>query len=715
MKTRKQFSWRKKTSVSLTLCIGLMMSAVFTGCGERTVESQEVIELHEPKDGEEAIANTEPVAYRNLYDANVYDAVVHPYVEEYYYESKQIFDSFGALTGETVEKGDVLVYADNSAISKRIQSMEEKLRTLTENYEEFRTEAEEYIAAQQSDLEGIQEIFENMEGYEPPETIMGSNGQEIVNPDHTSWWKEYVKWEGQYNNKELSMETRKEALRQKTELYTLDYEYYTRQLQKLRSQEQEGVLRTGISGQVVAIGDYVSGDSIRAGASVAAVADMGRKYIKCAYLSKLDRQNAKEIYAVVNGKRYELTLEENDDKSHSTFVFADESGETSVGDVASVVLVKNIREHVLTVPQSSVHSSGLQQYVYVMEDGNIANRQVKTGMRDGSSIEILSGLEEGELVLASQSIQAADFETVVLEKGIFEVDFKESGSLYFPCKSSVNNKVEKGQVRFQSFGPDMNASVKIGDVIATIRVEGDKVALARKETELKRAKERLADLLALDQEENEKEIQQRQENIAALEEEIALINQDYNTTEILAESEGILYAKASYYIEDKVNTGSRLAVIADTETVYLYLDNYKKYLHYGDRVSLIYTTVKGEKWGAEGKVVTLGDAMGGGLSRQSVLVELPEVMLENMNMVTTTSSGKNSPVTINATATLQAMSDVILVPLRAVEEEGGRTFVHVVKEDGTVLRISFLAGGMNQDYYWAIDGLTEGMEIICWE
>ena len=63
---------------------------------------------------------------------------------------------------------------------------------------------------------------------------------------------------------------------------------------------------------------------------------------------------------------------------------------------------------------------------------------------------------------------------------------------------------------------------------------------------------------------------------------------------------------------------------------------------------------------------------------------------------------------------VQEMRDVLLVPAKAVTKKDGVTYVKVVLDDGTVVNRSFIAGGGDSNYYWVIDGLTEGMKL-CWE
>lgn len=67
--------------------------------------------------------------------------------------------------------------------------------------------------------------------------------------------------------------------------------------------------------------------------------------------------------------------------------------------------------------------------------------------------------------------------------------------------------------------------------------------------------------------------------------------------------------------------------------------------------------------------------------------------------------------TISAEGFVKTMDNVVLVPKAAVTVKDEHTYVKVFEEDGSVISVSFLAGGSNGDYYWVIEGLTEGMTI----
>ncbi len=64
------------------------------------------------------------------------------------------------------------------------------------------------------------------------------------------------------------------------------------------------------------------------------------------------------------------------------------------------------RDNILTVPVKAVRQSGQTRSVRVMVNGVIEDRVVTTGVTDSQNIEITSGLQEGDMVVADSSAKA---------------------------------------------------------------------------------------------------------------------------------------------------------------------------------------------------------------------------------------------------------------------------------------------------------------------
>ena len=70
------------------------------------------------------------------------------------------------------------------------------------------------------------------------------------------------------------------------------------------------------------------------------------------------------------------------------------------GSLLEVSVKFNLR-NALSVPDTSVMVEGDKSYVYKVSEENIANKtEVKTGIRSNKNIEIISGLTEGDMVVA---------------------------------------------------------------------------------------------------------------------------------------------------------------------------------------------------------------------------------------------------------------------------------------------------------------------------
>jgi membrane fusion protein (multidrug efflux system) len=70
------------------------------------------------------------------------------------------------------------------------------------------------------------------------------------------------------------------------------------------------------------------------------------------------------------------------------------------GSLLEVSVKFNLRNS-LSVPDTSVMVEGDKSYVYKINNENIANKtEVKTGIRFDKNIEIVSGLTEGDIVVA---------------------------------------------------------------------------------------------------------------------------------------------------------------------------------------------------------------------------------------------------------------------------------------------------------------------------
>ena len=76
------------------------------------------------------------------------------------------------------------------------------------------------------------------------------------------------------------------------------------------------------------------------------------------------------------------------------------SSELISGSLLEVSIRFNLRDS-LGVPDTSVMVEGDKSFVYKITDKNIVNKiEVSTGIRSNKNIEIISGLQEGDIIVA---------------------------------------------------------------------------------------------------------------------------------------------------------------------------------------------------------------------------------------------------------------------------------------------------------------------------
>lgn len=747
---RNQDIWGQKYRNHI--CLVLVISLFLTGCGivqtsgslDGEGNENTTITLHDPAEQEDS---WESVAYRNLYDAQVFSAAVFPEVEEYYFDIDIVLDQFDAYLGKTVRKGDILAYADKEDLEASIERMEEQIQAMEEEFQKYKKNIEEKLYKSEEEEKRLKDIVDAYLEAEPKEydpdkiqDILSSLGKaegSVSGGDtgdmeiYRQWLESYRKWEADYtyfegNYRILAHQNdmTRQQLQHRSAIYEIDYDYKLNQLAKLQSQRKLHILTASTGGEIVAMQTRENGDRIPREQVVIAVGDPSHKLLKCEYINPSIIGNAESVFAIIDGVRYEVDYQPIDSREYSrltsvgesiysTFKLADGDEEIPLGTYAIIVVIQESRDQVLTVSTEAIRKDGMGSFVYCREgDGTIAV-PITTGMSDGIYTEIISGLEEGDDVLITEPIEAGE-KRFTLEKGSFSSHFNAIGYFYYPRTYQVTNPISNGTTYFLEYQVELYQRVKSGDVIATVRVQGDEVALNRSETKLMRLQERLAELIGEDEEKNKETIEQRRSEIADVEEEIALMKQDYATVSIVADHDGIVVQRNSYKEEDVIRKGSMVVVIADEETCYVSVENRGQQLHYGNEVTVFYNDREGKQCEVVGKVANLSETgTSSMLQSDQAYILVPSEAASDMAAVSSRNmNGWNLRISFSVEAVVNEMKDVVLVPRSAVQLRGGQPYVVCVSESGEPVAQSFIAGGHDASYYWVAEGLTEGM-IIC--
>lgn len=693
----------------ITCLILACVMTVLGGCGQEQAEVlPDAVDLLEPVG---VAYNYETAVRRNLYNAKIYSGLVCPYVEEYHLDENISFRAYDAYPGDRVKRGSTLLHADSENIDRQIEAMEESIAQMEEDYQEFLKENDENLKQPRSNMEYYDTVLKNWEKQKPEES----------SPEYTGWYNEYHRCEGIYSNALQNVLELEEARKERTELYELDHAYNLLRLKRLKEERSSGTLVSGMEGYVGGSQLWYSGQWFGSGQPLMAVCDTTKIDIKSNFVTKTDINNADDVYAIVNGKRYEVEYEPMDKEEYerlrardgtvyTTFHVVTDADELEMGSYAVIVVKNQTRENVVTVPKDAVKSDGSVKYVYLVNGDESVYTVVSTGVTDGMYTEILSGVQEGDKVMTDQALTAGE-ETFTVTKGSMENTFSGSGYFRYLSSEAVVNPVKYGTCYLVEICAYEYQQVKAGDVLARIRVVPDQVAIERNEQRLVRLKERLEELKKENPEGNEKLIAQREDEIRELEELISDMKSDAAVTEIKAPRNGIILSVSYMEEGSRFGNGERICYLADESRCYVYVDDPDGQLAYGNTAEVGYKEGIYQRQ-TTGDVVSLNKmALSGSLRVSGALIKVPPDDLGTMAGSTVTAQGYWIRNPFRVTVSIRVMKDVLLVPRRAVTESGGRTYVKVRLESGEIQYRSFIAGGSDASNYWVVEGLTEGMEI----
>ncbi len=717
----------RRKSVKLLLIASMILS--LTGCSFGTAAdapkaSSEEIVLVDPVNAEVSL---ETVATRNLYNANVYAATVLPVVREYAPDYAFNFSSYGAFLGDTVKVGQQLVSANTEKVDEDIKNKKEYIASMEEEYQKYVTKQQETIdeyRRQERNAKWAYDQYEN--AVEPLQIEDEESGEMVDNPEYPTWKAQHDRFEGDYRIAKHAADTAELALEQRAALYELDHTHQLYLLKQLQKSRQNATLTSQISGEVVALADLGSNDYLRADVPVVAVGDMSQMILKCDYINKNTIKNAEDVYALIDGKRYKVNYQEisSDEyarqsangKVYSTFYFAEDVSDVNIGDYAVIAVITKKYENVVSIPKDSIHRDEMGRYVYLYEDGKSIRTNVTLGYSDGMYTEITSGLKAGDQILYANPMTVNPEGTKKLTTGEFHSEFSERAELTYTITEGINNPVENGTTYFGEYQVEMFQHVNKGDVIATVRVEPDKLALTRNETRLTRLKERLADYVKEHEKDTKDEAYQEaiknyEDQIKDVEEAIAKQKKDFSTKQIVAPRTGVVLYMQKYENESIVQKGAFIAEIADEGNCYVKVEDESQNLQYGNEVSVEYMDAEQRTKSVRCKVVTMAKiGVSGQLQTNSKNLLLPQDAVEDVLQGAIAGEWWNRyRYTVNAN--VREMKNVVIVPRAYVYNNGNKTYVYVKDENGNAKAQSFVAGGFNDTYYWVVEGLTEGMEI----
>ena len=165
-------------------------------------------------------------------------------------------------------------------------------------------------------------------------------------------------------------------------------------------------LYSPVNGEVIAK-NLAPGDFVTGGVSVITIADMDKTQIRTEYIGSSVLDRASGYQAVINGKKYKVTAQEQDvsqmdvemgNLPTSTYFGYEKDANVSVGDSVTLEFYNNATEDALVVPSNAVFKAKSEHYVYRMDGDAKKKVKVTLGTKTDAYTQITSGLKEGDVV-----------------------------------------------------------------------------------------------------------------------------------------------------------------------------------------------------------------------------------------------------------------------------------------------------------------------------
>lgn len=352
------------------LFVILLTAIIFlSGC-----ESKETVvpTLAEPVGSD---MDTAVVSRGDIYELTTYDAKAYPELQEVSFNVNGVVKDIDIYLGQKVQEGDILVRLDDENMKEELATIEAELEDalINNNYNNMQRELELQIMElniEQKQQEKVSEI---------------DIAQTIADYD-----KAQLEWQ------------------QTLELQQYEIDKKQERIDEIKAQMINNVLVAPSSGSVVYIKDMHRKGQISAKDTIVIIADDSKLHLQSEFINETVIKYASRIYAVIKGKEYkidylpsttdELMKLKNGEAVIESRYSIENDNNFAVGDYACICIKDKLKTNVLTIPKNALYSDSEGSFVYRMLNGSIERCNVEIGTETNIQVEIISGLEEGDVV-----------------------------------------------------------------------------------------------------------------------------------------------------------------------------------------------------------------------------------------------------------------------------------------------------------------------------
>ena len=434
MRKKKSYAGNAQSVIPVVLA-GLFSVILIGGCGSKKTET--IPGLEEPAASN---ASYQQVTYGDIGTTNVLFGTAVPKEYGQAYEANVTVTKILVEPGDTVEKGDVLAYADVD-------------------------EASASREAKQQELSHENTVYEL--------------NQKI----------NQLQQENETENITSQIAVLQENSRYDTKLHEYRVQKLNEEIAALDDLIADGTLKANHSGEVVYTKSLTVSRNAGTGENVVVVADTEDLEIK---LKDVTVQNYKykdvpEKYMLQSGERVpvaereystdELVLAKINNDYPNVLIEKPEGVELKAGELYPIYFEEKKAEHVLLVGNNSLCQEDGENYVYVgTGDDTREKRKVTTGVSDDHNTQIVEGLEEGETVYyETMERMPSDYTEYMVERSDFQVE--NHGLKYSRADKNARVYLTEKEGVIVEIAVEKDAEVKKGDLLYIIDTGEGKAAI----------------------------------------------------------------------------------------------------------------------------------------------------------------------------------------------------------------------------------------------
>ncbi len=360
--------------------VALALSALIVLCS--CTSGQDVPELLEPVGAEPTFR---PVEKADMGVSKLITGTVMGMEYCHFYEKMVEIKDITVSVGDYVNEGDVLVEANVDSVRDQITELNSSLSVLTAEYEASKKKYDIELA--KLELQKEQAEYNKNLG--------------IVN-------EEFVK------SFDKSLEAFEENYAYSDEMYEFNKRKINESITELNKIVNDGVLRAKKSGYVTYKKDLKNGNTAIANENLITITDPEDLFFASQGDTRSYNYSKYAVkFAFIEGKKVPIS-EYNYSDSETVYAKAqnlypiqrfkpEEEVNVELGDFVLLQFYEKDKNDVLVVGKDSVNTDDTGSFVYVKaDDGSLEKRYFEVGISDEHNYEVLSGLEEGEMVLYIQ-------------------------------------------------------------------------------------------------------------------------------------------------------------------------------------------------------------------------------------------------------------------------------------------------------------------------